>query len=139
MTTKVKRYLFPSLMALMMMSAISCDNGSSPFEQVNDFDQGPFLQNLGENFIVPAYETLSEETEALAGIIDQDLGQDFSTANLERVRVQLKRARIAWQACSFYNFGPASSNGLGAALNIYPIDENQVELIFVALTNKPPH
>lgn len=110
---------------LTLVGILSCSDDGDLGDK-NDFDQQPLLDNLGQNIIVPAYENLASQTESLRSSVETLL-QDLSQENLAQAREQLLTTRLAWQACSFYQFGPASSNGLSATLNLYPVDENQIE------------
>ncbi len=104
----------------------SCNQDSGIFEKMYDFDQGPMLENIGENLIVPAYKTLTDRTAALEISVEL-LVESPTLENLEAARVDLKAARIAWQYCSPYLFGPAETNALSSSLNIYPINKNRIE------------
>lgn len=103
---------------------ISCDKGN-PFEKINDFDQKPLLDHLGHSIILPAYQKLSEENAALETAIIA-LVDEPTSITLAQAREQLKVARLAWQWCTPYQFGPAEMAGLSAELNIYPVDQNQI-------------
>lgn len=105
---------------------ISCNNGN-PFEKVNDFDQKPLLENIGHNLILPAYEALVEANSALANAV-YSFVESPTASTLAEARIQLKSARMGWQRCTPYQFGPAEMHGLSAELNIYPVDQNQIEL-----------
>jgi len=102
---------------------ISCNEGA--LDKTNDFDQRPLLENLGNNLILPAYEHLTEATEALSDAFTV-LKAEPNANTLEDFRAQLKLARLAWQACAPYQFGPAETRSLTNELNIYPIDQTQV-------------
>lgn len=104
---------------------VSCDpNGG--LEKINDFDQAPFLQNIGENIILPAYENLALETTRLAESV-QGLRANPNAETLGAAQEQLKTARIAFQACTPYQLGPAQTFDLTNELNIYPVDQSQIE------------
>ncbi len=120
---KVRNFILVlGMLALAGISACSDDGGS----EVNEFDQRPFLENIGSNIIVPAYESLARESTTLKLEIDE-LIADPTESQLQAARVQLTKTRLAWQSCSFYQFGPAETNGLSAALNLYPVDDNQIQ------------
>lgn len=109
------------------LAGIWCCNGDNGLlDKINDFDQRPFLSNIGENLIVSSYQNLSIKSADLESAVDE-LTSNPTLENLENTRSTLKTARLAWQKCSPYQFGPAETAGLSASLNIYPIDVNQVE------------
>lgn len=104
----------------------ACSSGNDLLEKMNDFDQGPMLQNIGSNLIVSAYEELSEESANLQTAIDYMVDEP-SVESLDNVRSALKATRMAWQHCTPYQFGPAEANNLSGVLNIYPVDTKQIE------------
>lgn len=115
---------------LLLVSAlsvlVSCSSDSNPFGKMNDFDQGPMLENLGNNLIVPAYVELSSTAETLKVAVHSYTSSP-SVETLETVRAALKTARMAWQYCSPYQLGPAESQGLSGLLNIYPVDTFRIK------------
>lgn len=110
------------MLALVGISSCGEDGGATG----NDFDQQPLLDNLANNLIIPAYEDFSEVSSQLVTTIDA-LNDDLSFENLETARTQLNATRLAWQACAFYQFGPAETNGLAALTNLFPVDINQID------------
>ncbi|MEX2402469.1 MAG: imelysin family protein, partial [Rhodothermales bacterium] len=56
-----------------------------------------------------------------------DFAADPSAGTLTALRTRLKEARLAWQDANLFQFGPAESVTLRAALNTYPVDEEQIE------------
>ncbi|MEQ8473027.1 MAG: imelysin family protein [Marinoscillum sp.] len=115
------------LLLLSVLSVLmSCTSDSNPFGKMNDFDQGPMLENLGNNLIVPAYAELSSTAESLK-ISAQTYTSAPSVESLGTLRSSLKSVRLAWQYCSPYQFGPAESQGLAGLVNIYPVDTFQIK------------
>lgn len=110
------------MLALVGISSCGEDGGGATG---NDFDQQPLLDNLANNLIIPAYDQFAEASSTLVTAISA-LNDDLSFENLEAARTQLNSARLAWQACAFYQFGPAETNGLSALTNLYPVDVNQI-------------
>lgn len=105
---------------------VSCDSGGGLLDKINDFDQGPMLENIGNHLILPAYEDLKVQTAHLQSSIDALTTAPTSEA-LSESRTALKEARRSWQYCSPYRFGPAEALALAGVLNIYPIDVLQIE------------
>ncbi len=112
------------LLATVTGSLFSCDENGN-LDKTNDFDQLPLLENLGINLILPAYEHLAEANKALSDAFVL-LKADPNETTLGDFRDQLKIARLAWQACTPYQFGPAETRSLTNELNIYPIDQVQI-------------
>lgn len=107
------------------LGLVSCDD-TNPFERINNFDQQPMLINYADSLIVPGYAALKQETDKLATEIEALLANPTEEM-LQNARQQLKEARLSWQQVAMYQFGPAESYGLTAALNIYPADKLQID------------
>lgn len=115
-----------TMLTIGLLALSSCNTDIDIGGNFNSYNQTALLNNLGENIILTAYEGLAEETALL-----QSSTEAFVTAKsevtLEALKVQLKATRKTWQYCTPYNFGPAADLGLVFNLNIYPIDQLQVE------------
>lgn len=91
-----------------------------------DLDESAFLVNVGTNIIVPAYT----EFELRARALDESIvlfGTSATTENLQNVKVKLKAARLSWQLCNMFGFGPASDVALTSDVNIFPVDKTQID------------
>lgn len=120
----IKRLSLIISIALMILIA-SCgeeQSGSSVSEQ----DQRAVLTNIGNNIIVPSYRLLRDESARLS-VDFQTFKSDLTVENLLELRASLKEVRLAWQWCNFYDFGPASDEGLGSIMNTFPIDKGAIE------------
>ncbi len=103
----------------------SCGGDDEPIV-TDDFDQKGFLLNIGTNLIVPAYAELKAQSDLLYADI-QAFVANPNTITLEAARVALLEARLAFQDCTPYQFGPAEELGLASDLNIFPTDKNRIE------------
>ncbi len=113
-------------LGLVVMLATACgDDDGNP--SVNDnFDQKGFLTHLGGTIIVPAYVDLAEKTVALHAAIEAFAALPTTVA-LSEARAALLQARLAFQYCTPYQFGPAETLGLASNLNVFPVDYGKVE------------
>ena len=98
------------------------DPGGQP---TPEFDREAMLTNYADNLILPAYDALKTSSDALSSAVDQ-FATDPTEANLGSVQSELKSARKAWQLANFYQFGPAETNTLRAAMNTYPTDVDKI-------------
>ena len=114
------------IISALSILIISCNSGGDLLEKLNDFDQGPMLENIGDNIILPSYQNLSASTLQLSENVNS-LTENRSVDALKEVRASLKSARLNWQYCSPFQFGPAETYAISAVLNIYPVDVNQIE------------
>ncbi len=118
------RKLSFSILLLLILVSTSCNDDSTGGTLTAD--QTAFLANTGENIILPAYQNLATSTANLKLAVETFNG-DLTAENLQAIRVALKDARLVWQDCMMFDFGPASTNGLASYLNIYPVDELAIE------------
>jgi hypothetical protein len=110
-----------------MATIAACDSaGTSDSADESDFDRMALLDNYGEAIILPVYETLEADVNALDASA-QAFVEAPSEATLDAVRADLKAARMAWQGASLFQFGPAGSLTLRSALNTYPTDEQKID------------
>lgn len=110
--------------ALLSVLISSCDGPGGGPNEVN-FDQEAMLSHVGQNIILPAYQTFSSDVSALAASL-QAFETEPSQANLEAMQSAHLLAWESYQAVSPFNFGPADANGL-SNYNIYPTDVQQIE------------
>ncbi|WOK06012.1 imelysin family protein [Imperialibacter roseus] len=114
-----------SLLTALGLFIWSCGEDDDP--RVDDnFDQKSFLVNIGTNLIVPAYAELKDRSDELYASIQAFVATP-NPSNLEAARDALLEARMAFQYCAPYQFGPAEQLGLVADLNIFPTDKNRIE------------
>ncbi len=107
------------------LALLSCSEDGTK-DGFNDYDQRLLLDNIGNNLIVPGYALLAEESTTLVSATEGFIANP-TLSTLSGLREQLKKIRLAWQSLTPYQFGPAETQGLTAALNIYPVDVNQIE------------
>ncbi|MGB3463799.1 MAG: imelysin family protein [Cyclobacteriaceae bacterium] len=110
---------------LSLILVTSCGE-EGPESTVSIEDQQEFLANVGDNIIVPAYTLFSQETSELV-VAGETFLDDITEEKFLALRIALKDARLAWQSCNFYDFGPASDVGMASIVNTYPIDRNAIE------------
>ncbi len=120
----MQRNLTFSLLALLVLLYAGCDKDSGSNELIAD--QTALLTNLSDNVIVPSYQNLVSLNSTLKASVETFLA-DVSLENLISVQNALKAARLGWQDCMMFDFGPASTNGLASTLNIFPIDKLTIE------------
>ena len=94
----------------------------------NSSGKDSILLNIGNNIILPAYQSLSVSVNSL----DSAIG-DFSTSpnstKLSNVQNLFKSAYIAWESVTEYNyFGPASTaQPVLPGINIFPTSTTTIE------------
>ena len=114
------------LVASITFFMAACDSGGDndpPEEQV--FDRAGMLENIGLNYILPAYDLFLAQVQALEQEVDA-FAADPSVVTLGNAQSALVNARIAWQRVSFLQFGPAESVALRGVLNTFPTNTEQI-------------
>lgn len=91
-----------------------------------DLDESAFLANMSSNIILPAYKDFADKTEALNQSVAA-FSTDITAENLQDLKLKLKEARLSWQSCNLFAFGPASDLALTSEANIFPVDQTQIE------------
>ena len=119
---KTRFYLF-IVFALFLGS---CDTDDETNDDTVAVNQEAFLANTADNIIVPAYADLNSSVNELQTSIEA-FAANQNAANLDDVQSKLKTAYLNWQKVSHFEFGPAETAGLKSSVNIFPVDETQVE------------
>lgn len=127
MMLRMSRLLrLPLCLAALALLVAACDSGSADDEATDAFDRPAMLERMATGLIVPGYEALQAAVDALDASADAFAAAP-TAAGLAELQDRLKAARLAWQDVNVYAFGPAASVTLRAALNTFPVDEDQVE------------
>lgn len=92
-----------------------------------EFDKGPIMINLADNYFIPGYNQLQLQTTLLADNWNLFLSAT-SAANFTEVQNTWLAANSAFQTVKFADFGPAMTVGLSSALGTFPADTAQIQL-----------
>lgn len=115
----------PLILCVLLSSLfIGCSDDASM--QNVDLDESTFLANMSSNIIIPAHKDFAEKTELLSESVAA-FSSDITVENLQDLEGKLKEARLSWQSCNMFAFGPASDLALTSEANIFPVDQNQIE------------
>lgn len=118
---------------LLLPAAIcftACNNNSNNNENATAFDRKAMLQNYAEQVIIPAYEQLLVQTQALNSAVNGFV-QNPANNTLQTAQTALENALLAWQQANAFNFGPAGEMGIRKSLNdeigVFPISVTKTE------------
>ena len=119
---------------LLLISLSNCsknDGGGSdapnPIPTINLAEERKKIaQHLADHFIQPAFETLSQSMQNLQTAFEE-FEASQTQQNLQTLQQRLRSSWLVWQRASIFQIGPAESNAIRLALNVYPTDVNQVE------------
>ena len=122
--------LIPGLLGGFLLLALtliaSCDKKGSSSEDNKALDRKALFENYATHYIVPAYQALITDLEAL-----QQAAITFSAspdaASLNALRASWYTAYLTWQKTDMLEFGPAETQSLRSFLNIYPVTTSKVE------------
>ncbi|MEM9024247.1 MAG: imelysin family protein, partial [Bacteroidota bacterium] len=104
----------------------SCGDDDGSDDPDANFDRQGMLNNIGANLIVPGYQALDQDMDALDDATDDFLNSP-TTDNLNTVRNAFRTAYQSWQRVSPYEFGPADQVSFRSSVNNYPVDASKVE------------
>lgn len=107
-----------SLLFVLLVGMVACkapdDNSCA-----TDFDQLSLLANIGNNIILPSYlELATESTQLETDILA--FANNPSTTTLATAQAQFKKAWLAWQTATIFEFGPAEEAELRTYCNNFP-------------------
>ncbi|MBK20929.1 MAG: hypothetical protein CMP63_01240 [Flavobacteriales bacterium] len=111
--------------ASLLWSCVT-DSGN---ENVDDFDIKELLANTADRIILPQFEDLKESTAALESAYS-DFESSTTGENLRALQNKFNESYIAWQACSFVNYGNTTLLTLSSTLNTYPTDVDKINSTF---------
>jgi predicted lipoprotein len=120
--------IFPLLfLAISIIACSSSDDSVTPEPDTNtSFDRAGMLRNLADNLIIPAYQQLQNNLNALATAKDNFIATPNQT-NLEMARSAWLTAYKSWQHVEVFNIGKAEEILYGFQMNIYPVNTTDVQ------------
>ena len=95
-------------------------------KEVLEYDREALLSNIGDNVILPSYQTLG--TAALS--LQQDavaFRASKGLSELDALQNSMLTLWTSWKASSPFEFGPAADRALRASLNTFPSDSIQIK------------
>jgi len=85
------------------------------------------LVNIGNTVIIPAYQNMSAATVGFDAAITAFTATP-NTTTLATAQAAFKTAYLSWEACSEYQFGPASDLSLlTTTINVFPADSTLIK------------
>lgn len=98
-----------------------CDGPSVPA-----YDRVELIREIGEEVIVPGYESVETESAALSDATSA-LCEAPSADTLSAARDAWRRTFLAWQRTMAFGFGPARDMNLGPEMAFAPTDPSAIE------------
>lgn len=109
-----------SALALLLVSCETDEPGGGG----DAFNRKAVVENMTQNLILPSIADFNAELNELNLAWTQ---YTSGSGDINSVKTQFTEAYQVWQEAALWNFGPAETEGLLAAMNIYPLDTVQVE------------
>ena len=109
----------PSLLLISLLTAWSCDSGTTGNSCQSDFDQRAYFTYTADELIRPAYAEFAAELATLETAAAAFTASPTLTG-LEAVRSAFTTSYRAWQAAELFLFGPAAEQQLREAVNPFP-------------------
>lgn len=113
------------LLALTFIA--SCDKKENGSDKDNKaLDRKALFENYATHYILPAYQTLNADLEALQQAA-ATFGSSPDAVSMNALRASWYKAYLTWQKTDMLEFGPAETQSLRSFLNIYPVTTTKVE------------
>lgn len=124
----MKKFFTVVLAALFVAACSSSDDSTDTNEGGNGtaFDRAAMLSNVADNIIIPSYEALNTELEALV-TAKNNFNAIPNQTNLEALRTAWLTAYKAWQHVEAFNIGLAEQTLYYFQMNTYPVNTTDVE------------
>ncbi|MDB5256646.1 MAG: hypothetical protein JWM14_1341 [Chitinophagaceae bacterium] len=122
---KFNPVLIASGVCLLVSMAVISSCKKPDEDPTASFDQTPLLQNIGNNIIIPNYQTLSVAVNKLDSATTAFNAAPTETS-LSNLQVLFKDAYRAWQYSAIYDFGPSAAVYLKSNVNTFPVTVSQV-------------
>lgn len=90
-----------------------------------EFDKGPIMVNMADNYIIPGYADLKSRITTLETSWNDFLA-DKTTAKLTVVKQAWVDANISFQHVKGFDFGPAMTANIALSFGTFPCDTTQV-------------
>ncbi|WP_025741316.1 imelysin family protein [Aquimarina pacifica] len=122
----IKRFFAVAFLFVIAFSCTESDDSSETGGDTNDFDRGALLTNLADNIIIPSYENLNNELDALV-ISKNTFIETPNEENLSNLQDSWLEAYKAWQYVEVFNIGKAEEILYHFQMNIYPTTVADIE------------
>lgn len=110
-------------LVVILLALQACDSSDGP--KTDNYDRASLVTNLSDNIIVPRYAALNTSVNQLKTDIDAFIANPTLTTHGTALAT-FNQTYKNWQACSTFEFGPASTQTLRGSINTYPIDVTQI-------------
>lgn len=117
------RSLHAFLFSAVLFLALACKD---EVPVTDNFDRKALIENTVDNLLIPSYGDLIDNLLALETAFD-----NYTIGTTESNKTTLKEAwleaYLSWQDAALWNFGPAESQGIMSAMNIYPTNPTKIQ------------
>lgn len=114
----------------IIVSMVSCEGNEDDDADLNRFDRSAMLENMAQNIIIPAYNTLQVRVGALKSTA-QAFTQNPTSESLTKLQNDWESAYKVWQHANAFNFGPAGEEGVRRDLieeiGTFPVSVQKIE------------
>lgn len=124
--TALKSLLFIALVSI----GLSCERSENPEPDENTTLADHRIKlaiNISDHYILPGYQALLNEVTKLDSLV-QLFSENPNTQDLLPLRQQLRESWMQWQKVEMFQFGPAETFAIRAAINTYPANAQKINL-----------
>lgn len=114
------------IILMVMMFACSSSDGDGDNKTKDNFDRQTMLINWADNIIIPVFQDLNTQLDALVTAKNTFVTTPNQT-NLEAFRVAWLNAYKVWQYAEMFNIGKAEATNYVYQMNVYPTTVADIE------------
>ncbi len=122
---KFSKLFITSALLIIIGYGAGCKKKKKDEVKNADFDRASMLTNIGNNIIVPSYQTFLVEVNKMDSAVTAFNASPDAT-KLTALQGIFKDTYTSWQLCTAFGFGPADQNSLTVNFNTYPTDSSQI-------------
>jgi predicted lipoprotein len=116
-----------TIATVFILVACSSDDSDDSGNMGNDgFDRSAMLSNWADNIIIPRYENLNVELNAMVEA-KNNFNADPSSTNFEALRASFRDTYKAWQYVEMFNVGMAESTNYIFQMNVFPTNTVDIQ------------
>ncbi|WP_294673342.1 imelysin family protein [uncultured Fluviicola sp.] len=110
------------LSLILILGAAACKKKK---DEDTEFDKGPIMVNMADNYIIPGYSDLKTKISTLETSWNDFLA-DKTPAKLDLAKQAWIDANISFQRVKAFDFGPAMSANIVFTFGTFPCDTTQI-------------
>lgn len=121
-----KILLYTGLATTLLLSLYACNKGDKKKDDAAALDRKPMLSHYADNYILPAYDAISQDLNMLKEKVSS-FNANPNSSTLSSLKTAWETAYLSWQSVDLLEFGPAEEVSLRSYMNTYPATVSKIE------------